>query len=90
MKHFNLCHLAKEEEGGQEQKQKGCVSKKMAKEGFEALDTNEDGSLSYEEIKVGIDQFAKSQNHTLTDEEWAWIKTTGEKIDSKTPGKVDE
>jgi len=32
----------------------------MAKEGFEALDTNEDGSLSYEEIKVGIDQFAKS------------------------------
>ena len=88
MKHFDICHLAREEEGGQEPK--GCVTHEMAKEGFKELDTNGNGSLSYEEIKVGIDELAKSQDHTLTDEEWKWIKTTGEKIDSKTPGKVDE
>jgi hypothetical protein len=29
-------------------------------------------------------------NHTLTADEWAWIKETGERIDSKNPGHVDE
>ena len=70
--------------------QKGCVSHDMAKDGFRALDTNHDGSLSYEEIKVGLEKLASSMDHTITEDEWKWIEATGKKIDSKTPGKVDE
>ena len=70
--------------------QKGCISHDMAKDGFRALDTNHDGSLSYEEIKVGLEKLASSMDHTITEAEWTWIEATGKKIDSKTPGKVDE
>ena len=66
-----------------------CISETLAKDQFKALDSNDNGSLSYDEIKAGIEAFAKSQNHTLTQDEWTWIKETGTKIDSKTPGKVD-
>ena len=69
---------------------KGCVSWKLAKKGFEALDTDDSGSLSPDEIKVGIEELAKSQDRTITDKEWKWLEETGEKIDSKTPGSVDE
>jgi len=62
----------------------------MTREGFKELDTNNNKSLSYDEIKAGLEELAKSQNHTITKDEWEWIKETGEKIDSKTPGKVDE
>lgn len=62
----------------------------MASQGFKALDTNHDGSLSYDEIKAGLEQLAASQHHTITAEEWAWIEKTGKAIDTKTPGKVDE
>jgi Ca2+-binding EF-hand superfamily protein len=87
-KHFGLCHLAREAEG-KHVKQK-CVDHKLAAEGFKALDTNHNGSLSYDEIKVGLEDLAKSQHHTITKEEWEWIEKTGKRIDSKTPGKVDE
>ena len=40
-------------------------------------------------MKVGIEEFARSLNHTLSADEWAWVKKTGERIDSKTPGVVD-
>ena len=71
-------------------KHKGCISHEMAKEGFKDLDTNHNGSLSYEEIKVGIETIAEKTNHVITKKEWEWIEATGKKIDSKTPGKVDE
>ena len=67
-----------------------CISSTLAMDQFKALDSNHNGSLSYDEIKAGIENFAKSQNHTLTQDEWTWIKETGTKIDSKTPGKVDQ
>jgi len=67
-----------------------CISTEMSKGHFKCLDTNHNKSLSYYAIKVGIENFAKSANHTMTQEEWSWIKETGSKIDSKTPGKVDE
>jgi len=67
-----------------------CVDKKQAAEGFKMLDTDGSGSLSYDEIKAGLEELAKSQDHVITADEWAWIQATGEKIDSKTPGKVDE
>ena len=71
-------------------KHKGCISHKMARNGFADLDTNHNGSLSYEEIKVGLEELAKDMNHTISKKEWEWIEATGKKIDSKTPGKVDE
>jgi len=89
-KHFKICHLAREEEREEHHERKGCLTHKMTREGFHELDTNNNGSLSYDEIKVGLEELAKSQNHTITDTEWEWIKETGSKIDSKTPGKVDE
>lgn len=67
-----------------------CISKELAQLEFRHLDTNHNEVLSYDEIKVGIENFAKSAKHTMTQEEWGWIKETGSKIDSKTPGKVDE
>ena len=67
-----------------------CVSHEQAVEGFRALDTNHDGSLSYDEIKVGLEDLAASQNYTITDADWKWAKETGAKIDTATPGKVDE
>ena len=84
--HFHLCHLVKEDKAPK----KKCVDKDQAAEGFKALDTNNNGSLSYDEIKAGLEALAKSQDHTITGEEWDWIKKTGERIDSKTPGKVNE
>ena len=36
-----------------------CVDHEMARGGFKALDTNHNGSLSIEEIKVGIETMAK-------------------------------
>ena len=71
-------------------KGKKCVTKRLAAEGFKALDTDDSGVLSYDEIQVGVEELAKAMDHTITADEWTWIKTTGEKIDSKTPGKVDE
>jgi hypothetical protein len=62
----------------------------LAAQEFKKLDTDKSGSLSYGEIKVGLEELAKSQDHTITDKEWKWIEETGTKIDSKTPGKVDE
>ena len=52
------------------QGKKGCVSKEMAREGFKALDTDDSGSLSYDEIKVGVEDLAKALDHTVTAEEW--------------------
>jgi len=72
------------------QARKGCVTKDLAHEAFGHLDTNHNGSLSYDEIKAGLEELAASQNHTITDDEWKWIEATGAKIDKKTPGKVDE
>jgi len=69
---------------------KGCATKEFTNEGFEALDTDHNGSLSYDEIKVGIEELAKALDHKVTKDEWKWIMETGEKIDSKTPGKVDK
>jgi hypothetical protein len=69
---------------------KGCVDPNFAALGFKAMDTNNSGSLSYDEIKVGVEELAKDQGHVITADEWKWIEETGEKIDSKTPGKVDE
>ena len=66
-----------------------CVSKRLAAEGFKALDTDDSGSLSYDEVQVGLEELAKSLDYTPTDADWAWIQATGEKIDSATPGKVD-
>ena len=68
---------------------KGCVTKRLAAEGFKALDTDDSGSLSYDEIKIGLGELAKALDHTVTADEWKWIEATGEKIDSKNPGKVD-
>ena len=31
-----------------------CVTKRLAREGFSAIDTNDNGSLSYDEVKVGV------------------------------------
>ena len=45
----------------------------LAREGFKALDTDDSGSLSYDEIKVGLEELAKSQDHVITADEWAWI-----------------
>ena len=94
-RHFDLCHLAEEAEAheakaGLAQVQKGCVDKELAHAGFERLDTNHNGSLSYGEIKKGLEELAAAQDHTITAAEWAWIEKTGKKIDSKTPGKVDQ
>lgn len=83
--HFGLCHLVEGSHVPQE-----CVDHELAREGFKALDTNDNGSLSYDEIKKGLEELAASQNHTITADEWKWIEETGKKIDSKTPGKVDE
>jgi Ca2+-binding EF-hand superfamily protein len=94
-RHFDLCHLAREERAEDKApaslaQGKGCVTKRLAHEGFKSLDTDDSGSLSYDEIKVGLEELAKSLDHTVTADEWKWIQETGEKIDSKTPGKVDE
>jgi len=70
-------------------KQGGCVSKRLANQGFDALDTDKSKWLSYDEIKVGVEELAKSLNHTLSADEWKWIEETGEKIDSKNPGHVN-
>jgi hypothetical protein len=40
-------------------------------------------------MKVGIEEVARRMNHTLSAEEWAWVKETGERIDSNDPGVVD-
>ena len=71
-------------------KEEKCVTKRLANEGFKALDTDDSGTLSYDEIKVGVEELAKALDHKITDAEWQWIEATGEKIDAKTPGKVDE
>jgi hypothetical protein len=73
-----------------EKKAEVCVSEALAKDGFEALDTDDSKFLSYDEIKVGVEELAKSLDHVVTADEWAWIEKTGEAIDSKTPGKVDQ
>ena len=88
-KHFDLCHLAREAEAESKVDRK-CIDKKQAAEGFKAFDTNNNGSLSYGEIKAGLEYIAKSQDHVITADEWKWIEGTGDRIDSKTPGKVDE
>jgi len=67
-----------------------CVDKALSKEIYASLDTNDNQSLDYGEIKAGLEELAKSQDHVITDKEWAWIEKTGKRIDSKTPGKVDE
>ena len=89
-RHFDLCSLAREMEKEGRKARGQCVDKKQAEEGFKALDTNHNGSLSYGEIKAGLEELAKSQDHVITDAEWKWIEKTGERIDKKTPGKVDE
>ena len=68
----------------------GCVDHEMAMEGFHHLDTDHSGSLSHGEIKVGIEDLAKMGNYTPTAADWDWIKTTGDAIDTKNPGSVDE
>jgi len=85
-KHFELCHLVKESK----EPRRKCVDWRQAKRGFKALDTDKSGSLSYDEIKVGLEDLAKSQDYTPTKQDWEWIEKTGKRIDSKTPGKVDE
>jgi len=90
MKFAVACLLATASAVRIEKHERKCLTWKQTKEGFHELDTNHDGSLSYDEIKVGLEELAKSLDHTITDSEWAWIKTEGEKIDSATPGKVDE
>jgi Ca2+-binding EF-hand superfamily protein len=89
-KHFDLCELAREAEKEMKHARKTCVSKDMAEAGFEHLDTNHNGSLSYQEIEAGLKELAAALHHTLTADEWAWIKATGTKIDKKNPGKVDK
>ena len=74
----------------QDKKEKVCVTKELADEGFKAMDTDDSGVLSYGEIQVGLEELAKALNYTIKDADWAWVKKTGDKIDSKTPGKVDE
>ena len=73
----------------QDKKEKVCVTKELANEGFKAMDTDDSGVLSYGEIQVGLEELAKALNYTIKDADWAWVKKTGDKIDSKTPGKVD-
>ena len=70
-------------------KEEKCVTKRLANEGFKALDTDDSKFLSYDEIKIGVEELAKALDHKITDAEWKWIEATGEKIDDKTPGKVD-
>lgn len=72
-----------------DQSKEVCVSKGLAREGFKALDTDDSGSLSYDEVQVGLEELAKSLDYHPTDADWAWIEATGKKIDSATPGKVD-
>ena len=55
-------------------KEAQCVSHRLAREGFSALDTNHNGSLSYDEIQVGVQELAHSLNHTISADEWAWIQ----------------
>ena len=68
---------------------KSCVTKEMANEGFDQLDTNGNGSLDYDEIKTGVQELADQMDYTPTEEDWDWIIATGTAIDKKTPGKVD-
>lgn len=37
---------------------KGCVSKNLARSWFTALDTKKNGSLSFDEIKEGVEWLA--------------------------------
>lgn len=62
----------------------------MTDKGFESLDANQDGTLSYDELKVGIDKIAGAVGHQLTAPEIQWIKSTIKTIDVKNPGSVDK
>jgi len=84
--HFHLCPSGLAEI---ESMKKGCLSKKETNEGFDKLDTNQNGSLSYGEIKAGIEWVAKQHNYTPTEADWAWVEKTGKRIDKKNPGKVN-
>ena len=68
---------------------KSCVTKEMANEGFDQLDTNGNGSLDYDEIKTGIEELASQLDYTLTKEDKDWMVATGTAIDKKNPGKVN-
>ena len=48
------------------------------------------GSLSYDEMNIGIEWLARLQSHNITKKEWEWIKKIGTKIDTKTEGKFNE
>jgi Ca2+-binding EF-hand superfamily protein len=85
-KHFDLCHLVEDDHAPENK----CVSKELAKDTFKELDTNHNGSLDYKEIEAGLKRLAASQDYTPTKEDIEWVEKVGEKIDAKSPGKVDE
>ena len=54
-----------------------CVTKELARKEFNALDTKDNGSLTFYEIKVGLKELSKSLDHIITNEEWAWVQNIG-------------
>ena len=52
----------------------GCVSPADAKEGFEYVDSNHNGSIDKKELVTALNAFAKSQHYTPTKADWAWVK----------------
>merc|ERR1712195_218103 len=67
-----------------------CVTKAQSNEEYPKLDTDNSDSLSYDEIKVGLDELAASQDYTPTAADWDWVKAEGAKIDTKNPGSVNK
>merc|ERR1711971_468800 len=55
---------------------RGCVTPAMAKEGFDFVDTNHNGSIDKKELVTALNAFAKHENYKPTDADWAWVAKT--------------
>lgn len=68
--HFGLCPPAG--------KPSTCVDQETAKQIFEHVDTNHNGTISENELVTALVAFAKQEGHQITDEDKAWVGKTAE------------
>merc|ERR1711907_569384 len=57
-----------------------CLKPKDAKEVFNHIDTNHNGSLNKHELVAALEDLAAHYDHKITKEEWAWIEETATKV----------
>ena len=78
--HFGLCDQGGDGGDGGDHGGDGggdggqCVPPDMSDNIFKDIDTNHNGKINKKELVVALKEFAKQEGHTITKEDWAWVK----------------